>query len=68
MECGFSMQSQKLRKKKGISRRTLSELCGLNKDMILLYENGTCTPKLDALIRLSEFFQISLDELCRPEN
>lgn len=60
----FPMQLQRLRKRRGISCQVLSELCGMNRNMISLYERGTCAPGLDRLIVLADFFQVSLDELC----
>ena len=36
----FAVRLRRLREGRGMSRRTLSELCGLSKDMISIYERG----------------------------
>jgi len=37
---------------------------GIARSMISDYENGVKEPTLSALVKLSKFFEISLDELC----
>ena len=64
MEKGsFPERLQRLRERKGISRRVLSELCGLPTGAVRRYERGEVSPTLPALIALAAFFGVSLDEL-----
>ena len=65
----FAERLQWLREKRGISRRVLSELCGLSKNMIARYERGDRSPNPDALIALADYFDVSVDYLlCRRNN
>lgn len=63
----FPQRLQALRDKKGISRSTMSELCGLSKSMISKYERGERQPTLGPLIELADFFECSLDYLAGRE-
>ena len=57
-----------MREKKRISRRTLSELCGLSKNRISMYEIGEAEPKASTLVALADFFGVTVDYLlCRGE-
>lgn len=60
----FPNRLRRLRERRGISRATMSELCGLSKSMISKYERGERQPTLEPLIELSDFFEVSLDYLC----
>lgn len=59
----FPDQLRRLRERKGISRRVLSELCGLPTDAVRRYERGEASPTLSALLALAEYLGVSLDEL-----
>jgi transcriptional regulator with XRE-family HTH domain len=59
----FSRRLQALRERRRISRRVLSELCGLSSDAVRRYERGEAEPTLTSLLALADFFEISLDEL-----
>ena len=63
----FSERLQKLREKKRISRRVLSELCGLTKSTISRYERGERRPSIDDASVLADFFGVTLDYLCGRE-
>ena len=60
----FSARLRYLRERRGISRATMSELCGLSKSMISKYERGERQPTLEPLIELADFFDVSMDYLC----
>lgn len=60
----FSARLRYLRERRGISRATMSELCGLSKSMISKYERGERQPTLEPLIELADFFEVSMDYLC----
>ena len=59
----FRQRLQKLREKKRISRRVLSELCGLSSDAIRRYERGEAEPRIDSLILIADFFEVTTDYL-----
>lgn len=59
----FRRRLQSLREQKRISRKVLSELCGLNSDAIRRYERGEAEPTLHSLIAIAEFFEVSVDYL-----
>lgn len=59
----FQERLQYLRERRHISRRVLSELCGLHPDAIRRYERGECQPTMDALIAIADFFEVSIDYL-----
>lgn len=64
----FAEQLQYLRERRGISRRVLSELCGLSKNQIARYERGEQAPNLMSLVALADFFEVTVDFLlCRNE-
>lgn len=68
MERGvFSSRLAELRKRKGVSRYVLSELCGLGHDAIRRYENGEAEPVMGSLCRIADYFGVSLDWLCGRE-
>lgn len=52
-----------LRERKRVSRRVLSELCGLSKNMIARYERGERIPSLADAAVLADFFDVTLDDL-----
>lgn len=59
----FRQRLRGLREKKRISRKVLSELCGLNSDAIRRYERGESEPTLHSLIAIADFFGVSVDYL-----
>lgn len=59
----FPERLRQLREKKGISRRVLSELCGLSKNEISRYERGERSPCLEKATNLAVFFGVTLDYL-----
>lgn len=63
MDNDFPHRLRKLRERKRISRRVLSELCGLSKNVVARYERGERSPSLKDAAVLAEFFGVSLDYL-----
>jgi transcriptional regulator with XRE-family HTH domain len=59
----FRQRLQSLREKKRISRKVLSELCGLGSDAVRRYERGEVEPTLHSLVAIAEFFEVSVDYL-----
>lgn len=63
----FRERLQNMRERKRISRRVLSELCGLNHDAIRKYERGEREPTARALIAIADFFEVTIDYLVGRE-
>lgn len=61
----FRYRLQKLREEhRGLSRRTLSELCGLPPDAVRRYERGEhVNPRVEAVAALADYLQVSVDYL-----
>lgn len=53
-----------LRKESGISQEKLAELVGVSRQAVTKWESGKGNPDTENLIRISEIFGVSLDELC----
>lgn len=56
---------QKLRKNKNLYQSDISESLGISQPTYSLYEKGKREPAADMLIKIADFFNISLDELMR---
>ena len=63
----FPKKLQALCEKRRLSRHTLSELCGLSRNVIGMYERGEKAPSVDALVSLSDYFGVSVDYLLGRE-
>lgn len=63
----FAEQLKKLRQEKNISQEELAKQLFISRQAISKWENGDATPDLGNLVKLSEIFKISLDELVKGE-
>lgn len=61
---GFPERLQRLRERRGMSRRVLSECCGLSKNAVARYERGERMPDIIDATKIADFFEVSLDYLC----
>ena len=59
----FSEILRELRTEKSISQKTLSEAIGCTERTIRYYEARERRPDLDVLIRIAQYFDVSLDYL-----
>lgn len=57
------MRLKELRKQKGISQLKLAIDLNTNQNTISRYETGTREPSIDELIRIADYFQVSVDYL-----
>ena len=57
----------KLRTEKGLSQGDLSEMLEVSRQSISKWENDGAKPDLDKIIKLSEIFGITIDELVKSE-
>lgn len=64
----FPARLQKLRERERKSRKVLSELCGLPSDAIRRYERGEAKPTMEALVKIADHFEVSLDYLTGRTN
>ena len=60
---GFPERLRQLRKRQGVSQRTLSQLCGLGKNAIARYESGERVPTLPVLLVMADYFGVTMDDL-----
>lgn len=59
----FQERLKRLREEKRKSRVVVSQLCGLQNDAVRRYERGESKPGMDALVKLADYFEVSLDYL-----
>lgn len=59
----FQKRLRTLREQKRISRKVLSELCGLSPDSVRRYERGEAEPTMASITALADYFEVSLDYL-----
>ncbi len=52
-----------LRKEAGLSQGALGERIGSDSQRVSRYENGRITPSVDAVVRIAEAFNVSIDYL-----
>lgn len=56
-----------LRTEKGLSQGNLADMLEVSRQSISKWENNSAVPELDKLMKLSEIFNITLDELVKGE-
>lgn len=61
-------QLRSLRKAKGLSMKELGQFVGVAESTISLYENGKRQPDNDTMLRLADFFGVTVDYLLGREN
>lgn len=59
---------KQLRIENKISQKELIEVLNISQASLSAYENGNKLPSLEVLIKISNFFKISLDWLCGTDN
>lgn len=63
----FNEKLTKLRKEAGLSQEELGNMLNVARQTISKWELGETTPEMDKLIKMSEVFNITLDELIKDE-
>lgn len=59
---------KQLRKSKGITQIALQMATGIEQALLSKYENGERIPPTETLIRLADFYNVSMDYImCRTE-
>lgn len=59
----FSERLKELRLEKGLGQVALAKELGVGKSVISLWEKGQCEPTLGNLIKIADYFGVSLDFL-----
>ena len=59
----LSEKLKELRKSYGLTQAELAEKTGLSRVNYTRYENGKVRPDYETIIKLADFYDISLDEL-----
>lgn len=62
---GFNNKLYQLRKQKGLSQEELANRLNVSRQTVSKWETGDSTPDMEKLITISDFFEISLDELVK---
>lgn len=63
----FGQRLAALRKEKGLTQSDIADKVGITAQAVSKWENDQASPDIDILIKLSEIFDISLDELLGKE-
>ncbi len=63
----FGKNIKKLRNVKGLSQQAFAELFGLQRATLGAYEEGRSNPKIETIITIAHYFNISIDELLTSE-
>lgn len=58
---------KKLRLFKSMNQTEFAELFGLKRSSIGAYEEGRAEPKLEALINISNYFELTIDDIVKDE-
>ena len=64
----FGIKLKELRIEKGLSQRKLGEIFGVCNQTVSFWETGSREPDLDALIKIADFFEVSVDFLLNRED
>lgn len=59
----FSEVFQSLRKEKNVTQKEIGEFLGVGERAVRYYETGERRPNFDGLLKLGEYFDVSLDYL-----
>ena len=71
MSLGDDMQNRlkELRKRRGYTQISLQMQTGIEQALLSKFENGERVPPTETLLRLAEFYNVSIDYiLCRTDN
>ena len=64
----FNEKLMMLRKNKNLSQEQLGNELNVARQTVSKWELGETTPEMDKLIKMSEIFEVSLDELMKDQN
>ena len=61
IELNLGESLKRLRAERGLSQRKMAKECGIERSLIGHYELNKITPTLNNLVKLANFFDVSLD-------
>ena len=64
----FGKKLKELRLEMGLSQQKLGDELGFCNQTISFWENGSREPDLDTLLKISKYFEISIDELLEEKS
>lgn len=65
----FQIKLKELRENKRVSQAKLAQALGISQSTVGMWENGTNKPEYEKLIKLAEYFDVSIDYLlCRTSD
>ena len=64
----FAQNLKDLRKKTGISQRTLAKKLGIQPTAVSAYERGEKLPTVEKIIKIADFFDVPADKLFGRES
>lgn len=64
----FPGRLRKLRERRRMNQKALSEICGVSKNMIARYEKGENEPTIGTLVKIADHFGVSADYLLGRQN
>lgn len=59
---------REVRKSKGLTQKEVAEAILISKDSLSRYERGEQDPRLDVAIRLSKYYEVSMEYLYEVDN
>ena len=59
----FGDNLERIRKDKKVSQAKLGAALGLTQQMVSSYEKGTSSPNIEVLVKIADYFNVSLDAL-----
>lgn len=63
----FGQRLSRIRKEKGFTQNEIADKVGVTSQAVSKWENDLASPDIDILLKLSEIFDISIDELLGKE-
>lgn len=63
----LSYNLKQKREEHNLSQEDVAQILNISRQSVSKWENGNCYPDLDNLIRLSDLYHISLDELIKGD-
>lgn len=63
----FGKKLKRLRQAKGLSQQKLGEELGFCNQTISFWESGSREPDLNTLVKISHYFDVSIDELLEEQ-
>lgn len=61
-------QINNLRKKNGLNQDDFAELFHVSRQTVSNWENGKSYPDLEMMIKISDYFKVSIDELLKQDS